>query len=565
MDQVASQRLVGAYTKGTTIATMVRSWIFPTSFEEGVNRRALLLNTMALLAMAASAVINGALFIVTLRDHESKSFLLALVTLVVSELLFGTVLFLSRTDRVAAGSHLLLWSGVVVATASNLLDPNSSMRDPSWYLFAIFVIAAALLLGMRWAMAFAAIEVLLYLAGYLAERAGYIPRAPSLPDIIYDVAMFGGSLLVLAALGWLFNHGLEEALRKARLHAAESEEARQRLESAQLYLERTVADYTAFAQRVAAGDLTSSLVLPQEDNSPLVQLGRNLNTMVQGLTRISAEVRGAADNISGLSSRILETTSQQAAATTEQSAALTQATATIMQVRAIAEQTADRAQGVAALAQQTAEVSLTGKQAVAATVTGMAQVKDRVESIATDVLALLEQTRTIGTVIAMVNEIAAQSNILALNAAVEAARAGEAGRGFAVVAAEVRNLAGQSRTATQQVRDILIEIQRGVTTTVAAMEEGVQGTESGVRLAGSAGDALIRLTESVSTSTQSAQQIAVAAQQQLLGMEQITAAMENIRQATGQTTVGARQMQEAAAEMNLMAGGLREAVGQYRF
>ena len=57
----------------------------------------------------------------------------------------------------------------------------------------------------------------------------------------------------------------------------------------------------------------------------------------------------------------------------------------------------------------------------------------------------------IGKVTELINAIAGQTNLLALNATIEAARAGEAGRGFAVVAQEVKALAGQTATATQDI------------------------------------------------------------------------------------------------------------------
>ena len=57
----------------------------------------------------------------------------------------------------------------------------------------------------------------------------------------------------------------------------------------------------------------------------------------------------------------------------------------------------------------------------------------------------------IGVVIDLINDIAAQTNLLALNATIEAARAGEAGKGFAVVATEVKSLASQTATATEEI------------------------------------------------------------------------------------------------------------------
>ncbi|MBN9450932.1 MAG: hypothetical protein J0I42_03175 [Bosea sp.] len=74
------------------------------------------------------------------------------------------------------------------------------------------------------------------------------------------------------------------------------------------------------------------------------------------------------------------------------------------------------------------------------------------------VVRLREATGNIGKVVGMIADIAAQTNLLALNATIEAARAGEAGRGFAVVAAEVKSLATQTASATQDIAGQIAEL-----------------------------------------------------------------------------------------------------------
>ncbi len=339
------------------------------------------------------------------------------------------------------------------------------------------------------------------------------------------------------------------------------------LEQRNRRLQSAVERYTALMSEVARGNLAARIALDEEASAPddlLVLMGQNLNSMTASLQRMTAQVRETADSLAAGAGEILATTTQQASGAREQSAAISQASTTIDEVGSIAGQTAQRAQAVADLAQRTAEVSQSGRQALADAIRGMTEVKDRVETISTSILALSEQAQAVGQIITAVDEIAAQSNMLALNAAVEAARAGEAGKGFAVVAAEVRSLAEQSRGATVQVKEILAEIQRGVNTAVMATEEGMKGADAGMRLGEEAGSSIRQMGESITESTQAAVQIAAAAGQQLTGMEQIATAMENIHQVTAQSVAGARQVERAAGELNRLAGELLETVEQYK-
>ncbi len=76
---------------------------------------------------------------------------------------------------------------------------------------------------------------------------------------------------------------------------------------------------------------------------------------------------------------------------------------------------------------------------------------------------LEEASRRIAEILGLIADIAGQTNLLALNATIEAARAGEAGRGFAVVASEVKNLAGQTAKATEEISHQIAAVQRAKT------------------------------------------------------------------------------------------------------
>lgn len=336
-----------------------------------------------------------------------------------------------------------------------------------------------------------------------------------------------------------------------------------KMEAARRYQEQIVANYLNFVEQVAEGDLTARLSLNGHEDA-LTVLGRNLNSMVERLGEMTSQIREATTNIATAASEIMSATAQQATRATEQSAAITETSTTINQVKAIVEQAYRKAQDVSEQAQRTRDISQLGQRSIVNTVEGMVEIKDRVEGIAENILALSEQTQQIGEIIATVNEIASQSNLLALNASVEAARAGEHGKGFAVVAVEVRNLAEQSRQATAQVKTILSEIQRATNATVMATEEGTKQVDDGVDLTKQAGETIQQLAESIGLSASVAQQIVASAQQQTTGVDQIVVAMENINHATLQNIASTRQAEKAAQDLSGVARQLEKLVARYK-
>jgi methyl-accepting chemotaxis protein len=86
-------------------------------------------------------------------------------------------------------------------------------------------------------------------------------------------------------------------------------------------------------------------------------------------------------------------------------------------------------------------------------------------------VGLDRSAQTIGDVVKLIEQIAAQINLLALNATIEAARAGEAGRGFAVVASEVKSLAVQTAKATS-------EIATQISAAQASTKDAIEGVHS---------------------------------------------------------------------------------------
>ncbi|AWJ83264.1 chemotaxis protein [Azospirillum sp. TSH58] len=148
---------------------------------------------------------------------------------------------------------------------------------------------------------------------------------------------------------------------------------------------------------------------------------------------------------------------------------------------------------------------------------------------------LAEAAQRIGQVVDLIGEIAEQTNLLALNATIEAARAGEAGKGFAVVATEVKNLAGQTARATEE-----------ISSQVAQMQAATGGAVGAIRT----------ISDAVGTISSTVTEIARAMEQQGLATREIA---QNVNQAAE----GTQEVMHHIAEVTNAAtktGGAADAV-----
>jgi methyl-accepting chemotaxis protein len=321
-------------------------------------------------------------------------------------------------------------------------------------------------------------------------------------------------------------------------------------------------EFMRIVERVGEGDLTQKVSIARADE--IGDLGKSLDAMVTGLKDVAAQTRLVGESLNTATAEILASTQQQAASTAEQAAAVQQANATMTEISQSGAQISERARQVATAAEATSSASASGLQSVRNTTQIMDSIREQAEAVATNVISLSEKTQAIGEIITTVNDIAEQSHLLALNAAIQAAVAGEQGRSFSVVANEMKNLAAQSKQATVQVRGILGDIQKGITTSVMLTEEAVKRADSGRQQANVADQTIRKLTESVEESVRAFQQIVGGSSQQQIGFEQVTHAFRNISVATQQTATSTKQSEKAAANLSSLAQELRSAVARYR-
>jgi methyl-accepting chemotaxis protein len=324
---------------------------------------------------------------------------------------------------------------------------------------------------------------------------------------------------------------------------------------------KPLADFSTVMEKVGQGNLCQNLETSRRDE--IGDLGRSLERMVSGLRDLAVQTRAGVESLNSATAEILASTQQQAAGTAEQAAAVQEASATMAEISQSGAQISDRAKQVATTAEAASTASVSGMQSVRNMVTTMESIREQAEAVAENVVLLSEKTMAVGEIIQSVNDIAEQSHLLSLNASIQAAVAGEQGRAFSVVASEMKNLAAQSKHATVQVRSILGDIQKGITSSVMLTEEAVKRIEFGRQQSALAENTIRELTASIEESVRAFQQIVGGSSQQQIGFEQVTQAFRNISIASQETATSTKQSEKAAANLSALAQQLRTAVDQY--
>lgn len=167
--------------------------------------------------------------------------------------------------------------------------------------------------------------------------------------------------------------------------------------------------------------------------------------------------------------------------------------------------------------------------------------------------ALASAAQRIGDVVSLIESVASQTNLLALNATIEAARAGEAGRGFAVVAQEVKNLANQTATATQEIAGLVSEIQSTSESAVSA----IKGVSQAI---GKISEDTIAISAAVEEQGAATQEIANSVQQAARGTQEVTSTIAVVAASNQRTGGAATELVGSVESMLKEQANLKEAV-----
>ena len=170
--------------------------------------------------------------------------------------------------------------------------------------------------------------------------------------------------------------------------------------------------------------------------------------------------------------------------------------------------------------------------------------------------SLSAATSQIGEVAGLIRSIAAQTNLLALNATIEAARAGEAGKGFAVVANEVKDLAGQTAKATEEIARQIEAVQAASRETLVALGTVQASVEDLAGVVSAVAGTVGQQTAAVSEIAHSVAQVSTEAQAG-------TSAIQTTQGVAVQSLEAARNVADLSVALEQQAGRLGAEIGQF--
>ena len=300
-------------------------------------------------------------------------------------------------------------------------------------------------------------------------------------------------------------------------------------------LQRNITRFLDTATEIAQGDLSKRGDVTSDILGSVVDA---INVMVDELGALIKDVRQSARQVSGSANDLIVTMDQMTAGAQAQSREAMGVSSAMEELTLSVRQVAENAEASASAARLTLDSAQKGGDAVKVGLVGMQRIRGEVQGISKKIKTLADRSLEISEIANTIEEISSQTNLLALNAAIEAAGAGEAGLRFAVVAEEVRKLAERSAKAAKDIVVLIKTIQTETQEAVIAMEDGTKEVESGYRTAVQTGESLRDIGDISKKSAELAQDISLATQQQVRGVESVAVAVQSIAGVAVQTEKG---------------------------
>lgn len=370
--------------------------------------------------------------------------------------------------------------------------------------------------------------------------------------LIYVLTAF--ALIVLLLLLARQQRTINVRLQGNQSQMLETEEQNRRNQEAILRLLDEMGD-------LAEGDLTVQASVTEDITGAIAD---SINYAIEALRDLVSTINKTSVSIAAAAQETRMVTEQLAAASENQANQIDNSSKTVLQMANSMDDVSRKMASSAEVAEKSVSIAHEGAQRVRRTIQGMDVIREHIQETSKRIKRLGESSQEIGDIVALINDIADQTNILALNAAIQASAAGEAGRGFAVVADEIQRLAERSGSATKRIETLVKTIQADTNEAVISMEKSTSEVVNGAGLAEKAGEALQEIESVSARLAELISSISGAAAQVTDMTSKVSTAMISINEITGQTSQSTVITAASVAKLDQLAQELRQSVAGFR-
>ncbi|GAA5216782.1 methyl-accepting chemotaxis protein [Corallincola platygyrae] len=317
-------------------------------------------------------------------------------------------------------------------------------------------------------------------------------------------------------------------------------------------------------EEIASGDGDLTVRVSYEGKDELADLVNYFNQFIEKLQRLISETVSSARALGEMADQLSRVSAQANANIASQTNAIEQTTGALNEMFISVSHIAEHAAEASSSATQASGDSSQGLQLMEASVSTINELASEVETTAAEISRLESYTSNVGIILDTIRGIAEQTNLLALNAAIEAARAGEQGRGFAVVADEVRSLASRTQDSTQEIQQVLEELQTASKSAVESMGRGTDMANHSVSQAENTGTSLNNITSQVEAISGLNEQIAAATEEQNQTSELIRTYVEEIQQMAQDAMSSTSELEGVSQSLLGVNQQLSQVVNQFK-
>jgi len=341
---------------------------------------------------------------------------------------------------------------------------------------------------------------------------------------------------------------------------------------------------------LATGDFTVDL--ETKDNNEFALLKRSLSKTIKEISAVIRKVKEVSDDID-LKAETLASTAEEMSVssgnvsiaieevtkgTTSQSEDLIEITTVVANFGEQINEIIELIQGVEKSSETVGTMASDSNRSMQALVDAINQIRESFKGVIIQFNNLGEKINNISEMTDLINKIAEQTNLLALNASIEAARAGEQGRGFAVVAEEIRKLAEQSKTSSDNISALVSDTEKSKDSMIEKTKVMSNELNEQITVVNNAINSFERIVASINDIVPKIQLVNSSAnfigsnkefilnniEQASATSEEISASAEEIMASSEEMVASTEEVVATAQELSKMTKGLRSRIDKFK-